>query len=80
MLVIPAHSWRRDLLGSRLGFSFIHGVLDSSARGALAHFDRHAGFRRGQRRRLAHVCLLFHLAQELAYHITAKALVIRGAA
>jgi len=41
----------RDLLGSRLGFSCIHGLLDGPARSALTHFDRHAGLRRGQRRR-----------------------------
>ena len=80
LLVGPAHSVRRDLLGSRLGFSFIHGLLDSPARSALTHFDRHAGLRRGQRRQLAHVRLLFHLDQELTYHITAKEFVIRGAA
>ena len=80
MLVVPAHQLRRDLLGSRLGFGFIHGLLDGPARGALTHFDRHAGLRRGQRRRLAQVRLLFHLDQELTYHITAKEFVIRGAA
>src|SRR4051794_29002983 len=43
LLVVPAHSLRRDLLGSRLGFSFIHVLLDGPARSALTHFDHHAG-------------------------------------
>src|SRR4051812_11329745 len=80
MLVVPAHQLRRDLLGSRRRFGFIHGLLDSPARGALAYFDRYTGPWRRQRRRLAHVRSLFHLDQELAYHITAKKFVIQGTA
>ena len=81
MLVVPGDQLRRDLPRSRLGFSCIHGLLDGPARGALTHFDRHTGLRRGQKtRRLAQVGLLFHLDQELTHHIAAKEFVIRGAA
>src|SRR6516225_9765464 len=80
MLIVPAHQLRRDLRGSRRGFSFIHGVLDGPARGALAHFDPHTELWRGQRRRLAHVYTLLHLDYKLAYNIPTKEFVIQGAA
>src|SRR5215510_9180729 len=53
LLVVPAHQWRRHLLGSRLGFGGIHRLLDSPARGALTYLDRHTGLRGRKQRRLA---------------------------
>src|SRR5262245_1311307 len=80
MLVVPAHQLRGYLQGTGCGIRFIHRLLDSPARGALADFNRHPELWQWYKHRLAQIRLLLHLDQELAYDIAAKKLIIRGPA
>ena len=79
LLVVPVDQWRGDPERSDFGIHRIHGLFDGPARGALARFARDTGRWGRQARRLAHVRLLFHLHEELTYHIATEELVVRGA-
>src|SRR5215216_757402 len=76
--VIPGYELRGHPLRTRLRFRLVDSPFDRPSRGALTHLDRLTRLTGWQAQRLAEVRMVFQLHQQLAHHVTADELVIRG--